>query len=53
VTLIEIAEGLDPDKDVITHMGFVPEVSGNLTTIDRRVFAEGAMGLAGDFGASR
>jgi propionate CoA-transferase len=53
VTLIEIAEGLDPDKDVITHMGFVPEVSENLATMDRRVFAEGAMGLAGNFGVSR
>ena len=53
VTLIEIAEGLDPDKDVISHMGFIPEVSENLTTMDRRVFAEGAMGLAGDFGVSR
>ncbi len=52
VTLIEIAEGLDPDKDVITHMGFVPEVSENLATMDRRVFAEGAMGLAGNFGVS-
>jgi propionate CoA-transferase len=53
VTLIEIAEGLDPDKDVIAHMGFVPEVSDDLTIMDRRVFAEGAMGLAGDFGVNR
>jgi propionate CoA-transferase len=52
VTLIEVAEGLDPDKDVIAHMGFVPRVSAQLTTMDRRVFAEGAMGLAADFGAS-
>jgi propionate CoA-transferase len=52
VTLIEIAEGLDPDKDVIAHMGFVPEISGELTTMDPRVFARGAMGLAADFGAT-
>jgi propionate CoA-transferase len=53
VTLIEIAEGLDPETDVIAHMGFVPEVSDQLATTDRRVFAEGAMGLADDFGVSR
>ena len=53
VTLIEIAEGLDPDKDVIAHMGFVPEVSNELATMNSRVFAEGAMGLAADFGVSR
>ncbi|MDF2730698.1 MAG: coenzyme transferase domain protein, partial [Acidimicrobiia bacterium] len=53
LTLIEVAEGLDPETDVIAHMGFVPEVSDDLTTIDSRVFAEGAMGLADEFGVSR
>jgi len=52
VTLIEIAEGLDPEDDVIAHMGFTPEISDDLATMDRRVFAEGAMGLAATFGAS-
>jgi propionate CoA-transferase len=50
VTLIEIAEGLDPETDVIAHMGFTPEVSDQLRSIDPRVFAEGPMGLVGDFG---
>jgi propionate CoA-transferase len=53
VTLIEVAEGLDPDKDVIAHMGFVPEVSEQLATMDPRVFAPGAMGIATDFGVGR
>ena len=53
LTLIEVAEGLDPEADVIAHMGFVPEVSDDLTTIDSRVFAEGAMGLADEFGVGR
>jgi propionate CoA-transferase len=53
VTLIEVAEGLDPQTDVIAHMGFVPEVSDELATIDSRVFSEGTMGLAEDFGVSR
>jgi propionate CoA-transferase len=53
VTLIEVAEGLDPETDVIAHMGFVPQVSDELSTIDSRVFSEGAMGLADEFGVSR
>lgn len=53
VTLIEIAEGLDPESDVIAHMGFTPEISDQLRTMDRRVFAEGVMGLAEDFGVGR
>jgi len=53
VTLIEVAEGLDPESDVIAHMGFVPEVSDQLAVMDPRVFAEGPMGLADDFGVSR
>ena len=53
VTLIEIAEGLDPEADVIAHMGFIPEVSDNLSTMDRRVFTDGAMGLADEFRRSQ
>lgn len=53
VTLIEIAEGLDPESDVISHMGFVPEVSDDLRTMDPRVFSEETMGLAAEFGVSR
>ena len=53
VTLIEVAEGLDPETDVIAHMGFVPEISDELTTIDKRVFLEGPMGLADEFGVNR
>lgn len=50
VVLIEIAEGLDPEKDVIAHMGFTPKVSDQLKTMDPRVFAPGPMGLADGFG---
>lgn len=53
VTLIEIAEGLDPEADVFAHMGFVPEISDDLATMDHRVFADGVMGLADEFGGSR
>jgi propionate CoA-transferase len=53
VTLIEVAEGLDPEIDVIAHMGFVPDVSNDLRTMDHRVFTEGIMGLAEEFGVAR
>jgi propionate CoA-transferase len=45
VTMIEIAEGLDPESDVIAHMGFRPAVSPTLTFIDPAVFATGTMGM--------
>jgi propionate CoA-transferase len=53
VTLVEIADGLDPETDVIAHMGFVPQISNDLTIMDGRVFADGVMGLAEEFGVSR
>lgn len=45
VTMIEIAEGLDAETDVIDHMGFRPAISPKLTRIDPSVFAAGTMGL--------
>ena len=45
VTMVEIAEGFDPESDVIAHMGFRPAVSSNLHSIDPVVFASGTMGL--------
>ena len=53
VRLIEVAEGLDPESDVIAHMGFKPEISDQLNTMDPRVFAEGPMGLADSFRVGR
>jgi propionate CoA-transferase len=52
VTLIEVAEGIDPQADVIANMGFAPKVSEDLATMDGRVFAAAAMGLGDDFGVS-
>jgi propionate CoA-transferase len=45
VTMIEIADGLDPESDVMAHMGFRPAISPNLTTIDPAVFSGSTMGL--------
>lgn len=46
VTLTEMAEGIDAEKDVLAHMGFEPAVADDLTTLDPRVFADGPMGLS-------
>ncbi|MGB8360861.1 MAG: CoA-transferase [Acidimicrobiia bacterium] len=50
VTLIEVAEGFDPARDVIAHMGFEPAVADDIAPMDPRVFAEGPMGLSAEFG---
>jgi propionate CoA-transferase len=44
--LIEIAPGLDPERDVIAHMGFRPRVAPELKPMDARIFAPELMGLA-------
>ncbi|GMQ85752.1 MAG: acyl CoA:acetate/3-ketoacid CoA transferase [Acidimicrobiia bacterium] len=45
VVLIEVAEGIDPEADVIANMGFRPQVAPELGRMDRAVFAAGTMGL--------
>ena len=44
--LIEIAPGIDAERDVIAHMGFRPQVARKLQVMDARIFLEGPMGLA-------
>jgi propionate CoA-transferase len=46
ITLVEVAEGIDPEKHVFPAMRFRPRVADPIGTLDRRVFAEGLMGLA-------
>lgn len=45
VTLIEIAPGIDLEKDVLAHMGFRPEISPDLKTMDPGIFNETWGGL--------
>ena len=49
--LIEVAPGIDPQRDVIAKMGFEPAVSPELATMDPRIFNAGLMGLAADIHA--
>ena len=46
--LIEIAPGLDPERDVLTHIGFEPIIRGEPKLMDARIFAVGPMGLKDD-----
>lgn len=43
--LIEIAPGIDLERDVLARMGFLPRVSPDLRLMDTRIFDEGPMGL--------
>lgn len=44
IELIEIAPGVDLQKDVLDHMGFTPKISDNLRLMDARIFSEPLMG---------
>ncbi len=47
--LIEVAPGIDVQRDVISQMGFEARVADDCRTTDLRVYAAGPMGLAKDF----
>lgn len=49
ITLVEIAPGIEIERDVMAQMGFRPEIGHDLKEMDRRLFSEGLMGLARDF----
>ncbi len=43
--LIEIAPGIDLDRDILGQMGFVPKIREPLEQMDPRIFREAPMGL--------
>ena len=43
--LIEIAPGIDLEKDVLAHMDFKPVISEQLKLMDERIFCQKKMGL--------
>ena len=42
--LIEVAPGIDVEKDILAHMDFKPIV-GEYSLMDSRIFQDGPMGL--------
>lgn len=46
--MVEIAPGLDVERDVLSRMAFRPRLADNLKTMDERLFHPALMGLAGD-----
>ena len=46
--LIEIAPGVDLEKDVLGKMEFMPKISPNLREMDARIFKPEVMGIAKD-----
>ena len=49
VVLIEIAPGMDLQKDIIDQMGFVPVVSKDLKEMDVCIFKEEKMNIYDEF----
>ena len=43
--LIELAPGIDLERDVLAHMAFLPRISPDLRQMDARIFRDEPMGL--------
>jgi propionate CoA-transferase len=43
--LVELAPGIDLERDVLAHMGFAPRISPQLRVIDREIFRAESFGL--------
>jgi propionate CoA-transferase len=43
--LIEIAPGINLEKDILEQMEFMPEISHELKIMDKRIFGDKLMGL--------
>ncbi|MCP5268651.1 MAG: acyl CoA:acetate/3-ketoacid CoA transferase [Zoogloeaceae bacterium] len=48
IELIEIAPGIDLERDILGQMDFRPAISTNLSLMDPRIFANANMGLRAD-----
>lgn len=46
--LIEIAPGIDLNRDILAHMDFQPVIAKDLKVMDERLFRDQSMGLATD-----
>ncbi len=48
ITLVEIAPGVDLERDIIQQMGFVPAISPHLKEMDLAIFKDEKMGMTFD-----
>ena len=48
IELIEIAPGIEIERDILAHMAFRPVIKGEPALMDERIFAEGPMNLRPD-----
>jgi len=48
MVLLEVAPGVDLEKDIIAHMEFRPSISNNLKVMDERIFRDEVMQLKDD-----
>ena len=46
--LIEVAPGVDVDRDILAHMDFQPRIAGDLKLMDARIFSPEPMNLRAD-----
>ena len=46
--LIEVAPGIDLERDIFAHMAFRPQISPKLAIMDERIFRPEPMGLRDD-----
>ena len=49
IMLIEIAPGVDLEKDILNQMAFQPLISENLKEMDKRIFQEEKMNIKEEF----
>jgi len=52
-TLIEIAPGIDLEKDIVEQMAFKPQISPDLKLMDARIFKEESMGIKTEIAAKK